>query len=524
MKKLSIKQNHLWKLKKQKSIMSNNEWNHMMQEIIRHDPNAISVFDKNLIHLFVSDRFLKDYGVEEKEVIGRHHYEVFPDIPEQWRAVHQKALAGEVLTGHENKYIRKSGKIDYTNWECRPWYKKNGDIGGIVIYTEVVTEWVVVRERIRERELFLQSIIDAIQDGISVLDMDLSIIRANETIKKWYSRNTPLEGKKCYHVYCNTEAGCGNCSVVKAINSRKLEMHEVTHKMDPNDIKVIEQYAYPILDDERKVVAVVQYMRDITKQKESEERLHKINEQLILAKEAVETVTVAKSQFLANMSHELRTPINGLMGMTQLLLETELDKEQKEYLELSVKACQSLAHVVQEILEYTNLGTKKHFVEETTFISSELLEEVVELYKITAIHKGVSVTMEVDDAVPIRLKGDYYKLKQILNNLTGNAVKFTNEGSVHLSVTVKEKVNPSTLRLNWNIKDTGIGIPPDKLGDIFEQFHQVEDSHTRAYGGVGLGLSISKELSDLMGGSIKVFSQPGEGSLFIFECDMRVDD
>lgn len=500
------------------------EWNHMMQEIIKHDPNAITVLDKNLYHLFVSDRFLKDYQMESQDIIHRHHYEVFPDIPEKWKKAHQKALKGEVVQSKENKYIRENGSVQYTSWECRPWHRIDGEIGGIVLYTEVVTEWVVAREKIRERELFLQSILDTIQDGICVMDSDQKLIRVNETIKRWYKDDLPLEGKRCHDVYRGSNDICDGCSVKQAMKSRKLEMTEVSRTLRTGEIKVMEQYAYPMIDDKGQVIAVVQYIRDITRQKESEAMLKKTNEQLQLAKEAAEAVNEAKSQFLANMNHELRTPINGLMGMLQLLKMTEISEEQAEYLELSMNACQSLTKVIQDILNYAKLKQKKEDLIEEVFSPKTVLGEVMELYLISANHKGLFMEMEIDESVPQKLKGDGYKLKRILNNLLGNAVKFTERGKIQLSVLAEESFQESQIKTIWRISDTGIGIPKERIEVIFDGFKQGDNSHTRPYGGVGLGLSTAQELAELMGGRVFAESVPEEGSIFILECEMKVEE
>ena len=265
--------------------------------------------------------------------------------------------------------------------------------------------------------------------------------------------------------------------------------------------------------------------RDVTKRIEAEARQLEYNEKLIEAKEEAEAANRTKNQFLSNMSHELRTPLNGLFGMLQLLESSNLTDEQQEYIHLAKSGSQSLTRVVEDILNYTSLEKGAQRIREASFLLEDLLQEIVALHQTTALHKGLSLSSHQEENLPSGLVGDRFKLKQILGNLVGNAVKFTEVGAVHLSVRGETADTRSgRIRVIFQVKDTGIGIPPEKLEYIFQQFTQEDESHTRQYGGLGLGLAAAREQAAMLGGHLTADSTPGKGSVFTFTCEMGLGE
>jgi two-component system sensor histidine kinase/response regulator len=264
----------------------------------------------------------------------------------------------------------------------------------------------------------------------------------------------------------------------------------------------------PLRDKNGRVSGLVGIGRDIT-------HLKKVQEEMQKAREAAEAASQAKSEFLANMSHEIRTPLNGVMGMTDLALGTELTPEQREYLETVKMSGDSLLTVINDILDFSKIEAGKIDLEVLDFDLRDSLESTVKTLAVRADEKGLELLCEVAPEVPEIVRGDASRLRQIVVNLVGNAIKFTDSGEIAVKVQAQAREGPDCV-CQFTVADTGVGIPEDKRELIFKPFSQADTSTTRKYGGTGLGLTISTRLVKMMGGKIWVESEVGRGSQFHF--------
>jgi PAS domain S-box-containing protein len=266
----------------------------------------------------------------------------------------------------------------------------------------------------------------------------------------------------------------------------------------------------PLTDRRGRLTGRLVILRDITQRKQAEKELRE-------AKEAAEAANQAKSAFLATMSHEIRTPMNGVIGMTSLLLDTGLTPEQREFTETIRQSGEALLAIINAILDFSKIEAGRMELESQPFNLRECVESAADLLTTQAVDKGLELAYFVNEQVPAAICGDVTRLRQILVNLLNNAIKFTERGEVVVSVTSDIGHRTSNVyELQFSVRDTGIGIPPERIDRLFQSFSQVDASTTRRYGGTGLGLAISRRLSELMGGRMWVESEVGEGSTFHF--------
>lgn len=420
----------------------------------------------------------------------------------------------------------------------------------------------VANTKLLESQHFLDHMLQSILDGISVLNPDLTIRLTNNVIKEWYADRLPLEGQYCYHCYHQKKEICNPCPTLRCFETESMETGIVPGPEGGN-VQWIELFCYPMKDDNTgKVKAVIEYARDVTERIRSEKKLLETmtetenarKEALLLAKEAdsakkkaqeasealklmnlnLEEQTLlanqmaekarlanqAKSEFLANMSHEIRTPMNGVIAMAELMIDTPLNDEQSQYINIIRNSGNSLLSLIDDILDFSKIEAGKMTLDIVDFDLQQTIEDAVEMMAICAHEKNLEIYCFIDPVIPTLLKGDPGRLRQILINLIGNAVKFTQKGEIIVKVD-PEFMQENTVCIKCSVEDSGNGIPHDMQQNLFLPFSQVHISKQNEYGGTGLGLAISKQLCELMNGQIGVTSEPDLGSLFWFTANFE---
>jgi len=371
-----------------------------------------------------------------------------------------------------------------------------------------VAERTLAERSLEERTAFLNSLIDNSPVAIIALDSQDMVRTSNPAFETLFRyRHEDIIGRQIMDLVTTP----GIRSEV-AVNKERLLRGEINHvvtrrKRSDGSLVDVEAYSVPLLTAGLVTGALILY-QDVTARKQAEEAL-------LHAKEEAEAANRAKSEFLANMSHEIRTPMNGIIGMTELAMASDLTVEQREYLGMVKTSADSLLTLINDILDFSKIEAGKVDLDLVDFSFHQSLGEILRLLALRAQQKGLELAWRVGPGVPERVRGDTGRLRQVLVNLIGNAVKFTERGEVVVDVQ-KEAEDASGVLLHFRVRDTGIGIPKDKLEMIFDAFTQADSSTTRQYGGTGLGLAITSRLVNVMGGRVWVDSEPGQGSTFHF--------
>ena len=361
-----------------------------------------------------------------------------------------------------------------------------------------------------------RAIVDSAVDGIVTIDQRGVIESFNKAAERIFGyQEAEVVGKNLSMLMPQTEADFQDQSLLNYLKTghqmllgkgRELNILHKSGELRPAFIAISETR----FGEELIYTGMI---RDIREQKALEQNL-------IQAKEDAQVANKLKSSFLANISHEIRTPMNGILGMTELALETDLMPNQRRYIQAANGGAKALLKLLNDILDLSKMEGSHMELEALDFSLEGLLEDTMETLALDAQKKGLDFILSIDPQVPSQINGDPTRIRQILVNLIGNAIKFTHEGEVVIRLSLKERVE-NTLTLFFNIRDTGIGIPPDRIARVFDSFTQTDGSTTRKYGGTGLGTTIAKQLVELMGGAIWIESVVGKGTQFLFTLKVK---
>jgi PAS domain S-box-containing protein len=621
------------------------ELKNQFEQLAEHIPMAVALFDRELCYLFASKRWLSDFHLPQQDIIGKNHYEIFPEIGEDWKDTHQRCLEGHVHKDEEVEFRRMDGSLDWLRREIRPWFMRDGSIGGLIMYVEIITERKKARDELQAQHRFLRQVIDLNTSFIFAKDMnggytlvnkaladaygsvpeamvgkfdedyntnrretqhfrsdDLEVVRSRRSKfipeepvthvngeTRWYQTiKVPIvsaegdmqllgiatditERKKAQDelqaqhrflrqvidlntslIFAKDEDGnflLVNKTLANAFGVTPEEMvgksdkdynpnPEQVHNIHSDDMEVLrtrrakfipeepitgsvtgetrwyQTTKVPLISDDG--VQLLGVATDITERKRVEEQLQRLVVQEQEARQAAEAASKMKDLFLANMSHELRTPLNAIIGfLREMLYSEQLDSDNQHMAQRCLANSKRLHMLINSVLDLSRLAVGSLELVIDSIKPLELASYIKEDLYIQAKEKGLEFKLIVDDALPEIIRHDEERLTQIISNLLVNAIKFTRKGHIQLALKKGEGE-----RLIIEVSDTGIGIPEDMHSYIFESFAQGQGEQPKQ--GVGLGLSIVKNLVELMGGGVFLRSALNSYTVFTVEVPLNL--
>lgn len=528
---------NLWRVTRQKKRVEQklSEKEQQLRDIITSTPVVVFQLNDQGVLTVLEGKPNAAYNTPVEQLVGLPIEKVLKDYPEPLAQI-RRALSGQPL----HTMLRFPKLILETH--LIPKFDEQGKLMKVNGVAYDVTARVRAEEEIRRREARYRSILATIEEGYYEIDLDGNFVLFNDALCRILTIDAGQLASQNIRRFMTSEAE----KQFKKLTAQVLENYnnvkacELQLQCEDGRVVYGEISISPIVNDEGQIIGFRGIVRDVSDRKAAEERLRQYTadlemtkmvleeqaqelaetiEELQQAKAKVEEATRAKSEFLANMSHEIRTPLNGIIGMTELALGTPLNAEQREYLNIVKTSSEALLTIINDILDFSKIEAGKLELDPVDFALRDLVAETMKSLAIKASQKNLELVYAVDPEVPEQLNGDPVRLRQILVNLVGNALKFTQEGEIRLEVRrlQRNKEDSEAVFLQFTVLDTGIGIPKDKQARIFEAFQQADGSMTRQFGGTGLGLSISARLVELMEGRIWVESPANPAYLAALE-------
>jgi len=482
------------------------------------DQHAIvSITDPAGNILYANDRFCEISGYHRAELIGVNHRIVNSGVhpPELFRDMWGTITLGEVWHG-EICNRAKNGALYWVSATIVPMLDEKGEPEQYIGIRTDITDRKLIEAQLSDQLHLVEELIEAIPLPLYLKDCDGRYLRINRAFELFFNvRRERFIGRTLYDLLTPEDAHLHAEKDAEMFASGGVQIYEAeVHSRDGTRHDTIYRKAVLTRRD-GSISGLLGTIIDITERKQAEIAV-------LQAKEAAEAASRAKSDFLANMSHEIRTPMNGIIGMTELALDTALTEEQREYLSIVKSSAESLLTIINDILDFSKIEAGRLLVEQISFDLHRVIAETLKTLALRAHEKNIELVSEILPDVPRHVLGDPSRIRQVITNLVGNAIKFTERGEIAL--TVEQTASADGLsEIHVAVRDTGIGIAPDKQRLIFDAFSQEDSSTTRRYGGTGLGLSISRRLVELMGGEMWLDSEPGKGSIFHFSIRLQPD-
>lgn len=495
---------------------------HMLMENL---PDSIYFKDVRNRFLRVSRGLMLKFELKDPaDAVGKTDFDFFTREHAQQAAIDEQELirSGKPLIEKEEKETWPDGRVTWVSTTKLPLRDAGGTIIGTFGVSRDITQHKQAEESLRRSESLYHSLVEYLPQNIFRKDLEGRFTFANQKFLAIMGKSLDELVDKTDYDFFPRELAEKYRADDAAVITTGQSLDAIEEHITPDGSTLYMQVVKtPVFGPRGEIVGTQCIFWDVTEKKRQEQELQK-------AKLAAESANRAKSDFLANMSHEIRTPMNAIIGMTELVLDTSLTGSQREYLTIVRESGESLLSVINEILDFSKIEAGKLDLENSPFTLRESLGDTMKSLALRAHGKGLELACRIAPNVPETLMGDSFRLRQVIVNLVGNAIKFTDRGEIVLEVTCEEAPDSpgddAEYLLHFSVRDTGIGIPQDKLALVFAPFEQADTSTTRKYGGTGLGLTISSRIVGLMGGRIWVESEPGHGSTFQFTARFQLTE
>ncbi|MGB7347422.1 MAG: response regulator [Pirellulaceae bacterium] len=506
-------------------LFSRVESRRMFESLVNSMPLCLLIKDAQGRRVFANKAYLKVRNTTLPELMGKVDADLFPaEIAQQYTADDMSVIESGKSLHSVEPTVDLDGKVRWIERIKSPIRDENNVVTGLQLLFWDVTERIEARQQLDFERHLLRTLMQNLPDSIYFKDTESRFIRISQAMaeKFGFASDDDVVGKTDADIFSKEHAENARKDELEIIRSGQPQLDRVERETwhDQADTWCIST-KMPFLDDTGRMIGTFGISRDITE-------LIRSQDQLRIARDVADKANQAKSEFLANMSHEIRTPMNAIIGMAELLTQTDLTQEQLDYADLIRESAGSLLSLLNDILDFSKIEARKLELESAPFLLRDVVEKTGRTLSIRAAEKNLELACRVAPTLPDCWLGDGGRLRQVLINLVANGIKFTESGEVTIDVSPVDPDAPldsmsqEPIQLRFEVKDTGMGIPLEKQASVMEAFTQADASTTRRFGGTGLGLAISRQLVELMGGQLTIDSQENVGTSFRFTIPLAV--